>query len=249
MNIRNTNMLSTKELDILDTFLSASIPDMGEEYDGDKGIDGIAELDGFLTAIISAPNMIHPSEWIEAIWGDMDRIWDSRAEMQTILNLLMRHYNSIAYALMETPERFAPIFLSYKIDEVRYSALEDWCAGYLRGIALDEDSWECDNKEVNDFLEIITLFGEEEFGGLIDQFSDESIELIHRNLPIAVCETHHFWLDQRMGGGAPSMPPAATAPIHNTMASQQKVGRNAACPCGSGKKFKRCCGSPLRVVH
>ena len=24
-----------------------------------------------------------------------------------------------------------------------------------------------------------------------------------------------------------------------------KVGRNAPCPCGSGRKFKKCCGSPL----
>ena len=23
----------------------------------------------------------------------------------------------------------------------------------------------------------------------------------------------------------------------------QKIGRNAPCPCGSGKKYKRCCGS------
>ena len=25
-----------------------------------------------------------------------------------------------------------------------------------------------------------------------------------------------------------------------------KAGRNEPCPCGSGKKFKKCCGSPLR---
>jgi hypothetical protein len=31
-----------------------------------------------------------------------------------------------------------------------------------------------------------------------------------------------------------SVPPPAKAPV--------KVGRNAPCPCGSGKKFKRCCG-------
>jgi uncharacterized protein len=24
-----------------------------------------------------------------------------------------------------------------------------------------------------------------------------------------------------------------------------KVGRNEPCPCGSGKKFKKCCGSPV----
>ena len=27
-----------------------------------------------------------------------------------------------------------------------------------------------------------------------------------------------------------------------------KVGANQPCPCGSGKKYKRCCGSPLRAV-
>jgi hypothetical protein len=35
------------------------------------------------------------------------------------------------------------------------------------------------------------------------------------------------------------MDPAEDAP---TAAPQQKVGRNDPCPCGSGKKFKKCCG-------
>ena len=26
-----------------------------------------------------------------------------------------------------------------------------------------------------------------------------------------------------------------------------KVGRNDPCPCGSGKKFKQCCGAPERL--
>lgn len=35
----------------------------------------------------------------------------------------------------------------------------------------------------------------------------------------------------------PAPPPAAPAP-----AKKGKVGRNDPCPCGSGKKFKKCCG-------
>jgi tetratricopeptide (TPR) repeat protein len=35
---------------------------------------------------------------------------------------------------------------------------------------------------------------------------------------------------------------AAKAPAGPVRAA--KVGRNAPCPCGSGKKFKKCCGSP-----
>ncbi|MGN1250133.1 MAG: SEC-C metal-binding domain-containing protein, partial [Candidatus Spyradocola sp.] len=32
---------------------------------------------------------------------------------------------------------------------------------------------------------------------------------------------------------------AARQPVRNT---QPKVGRNELCPCGSGKKYKNCCG-------
>ncbi|NLB42271.1 MAG: hypothetical protein GX815_08430 [Clostridiales bacterium] len=28
----------------------------------------------------------------------------------------------------------------------------------------------------------------------------------------------------------------------NTPVKSQKVGRNDQCPCGSGKKYKKCCG-------
>ncbi|RDI46567.1 hypothetical protein AQULUS_19960 [Aquicella lusitana] len=31
-------------------------------------------------------------------------------------------------------------------------------------------------------------------------------------------------------------------PSHPTTATVSKIGRNETCPCGSGKKFKKCCG-------
>src|SRR3989338_6012787 len=34
--------------------------------------------------------------------------------------------------------------------------------------------------------------------------------------------------------------PPAPPPVHNT---EPKVGRNDPCPCGSGKKYKKCCGN------
>ena len=42
----------------------------------------------------------------------------------------------------------------------------------------------------------------------------------------------------------PLRPAARPAPSAGTTARRVKVGRNAPCPCGSGKKFKKCCGSP-----
>jgi hypothetical protein len=36
----------------------------------------------------------------------------------------------------------------------------------------------------------------------------------------------------------------ATAPFRKPARAEHKPGRNAPCPCGSGNKYKRCCGSP-----
>ena len=45
----------------------------------------------------------------------------------------------------------------------------------------------------------------------------------------------------------PLRPAARLAPSAGNIARRVKVGRNASCPCGSGKKFKKCCGSPAEV--
>ena len=43
--------------------------------------------------------------------------------------------------------------------------------------------------------------------------------------------------------------PAAGAPKQQTVTRDSaKVGRNAPCPCGSGKKYKKCCGAADRVA-
>jgi uncharacterized protein YecA (UPF0149 family) len=38
---------------------------------------------------------------------------------------------------------------------------------------------------------------------------------------------------------------AAAPSLPEAVPSKTKIGRNEKCPCGSGKKFKRCCGSNL----
>ena len=36
---------------------------------------------------------------------------------------------------------------------------------------------------------------------------------------------------------------ASDGSVSATVKKEQKVGRNDPCPCGSGKKYKRCCGA------
>ena len=49
-------------------------------------------------------------------------------------------------------------------------------------------------------------------------------------------------------GGLPSAPGAqandgGTVAVQTVRRQGEKIGRNAPCPCGSGKKYKRCCGA------
>ena len=81
----------------------------------------------------------------------------------------------------------------------------------------DED-WDQDDDEAEDEE------WEEEEGA-----SDLREELV-MTLPSCVERIHRFWR-QRAG-------PSATTP-----AARRKIGRNEPCPCGSGRKYKRCCGA------
>ncbi len=49
--------------------------------------------------------------------------------------------------------------------------------------------------------------------------------------------------------GGTTAPPAGpvTAPIPHTVRAEEKIGRNDPCPCGSGKKYKKCHGAHLNV--
>ncbi len=45
----------------------------------------------------------------------------------------------------------------------------------------------------------------------------------------------------------PTGPPQRPQKPPTFVRQQAKVGRNAPCPCGSGKKYKKCCGAPVAV--
>jgi preprotein translocase subunit SecA len=63
--------------------------------------------------------------------------------------------------------------------------------------------------------------------------------------PPSVMKAQHQEVSAFGGGGAPE--PESDSPMHKatpvTTAPGGDVGRNDPCPCGSGKKFKKCCGA------
>lgn len=225
--------LGDEELARLDEFLLNRIDDdAGDRIaaaSGDEGILDISELDGFLTALVSSPNVIVPSRWLPAMWGVEEPVWESTEQFQEIFGLIVRHQNSIVATLLHDPQAFEPMFGEREVEGKTYLIVDEWCHGYMRGVALDAAAWRAGEADIKEFLRPIRLWGTEEGWRRVDAMSDADQAREQNAIPQSVRALHKYWLNRR---GLPSAPTRRAAP---------KVGRNDPCPCGSGKKYKHCC--------
>lgn len=230
--------LTAKELDRLDNFLLDRIDDDADTEGKDEGVLGISTLDGLLTAIVSGPVTIVPSRWLPAVWGDFEPVWESEKEFAEIFSLMVRHMNSISAMLMEAPEDFEPIFMERKVKGKIYTIVDEWCEGYWRGVGLAADRWHTAFDRLAELLLPIVAFTGSTNWQAHDLKPDE-INLLQKGIAPSVRDIHAFWLARR------EQPGSAVGPARSR---EPKVGRNDPCPCGSGKKHKKCCLKDKKVV-
>ena len=207
--------------------------EMLEKYGNEHSVVDVAELDGMLTALLSGPNDIEPSEWLVAMWGGQKYIpkWSSEREMDRFMTLTFQHMNDIAERLSEFPDQFDPLFGTQEMEGQEFTVVEEWCFGYMRGVALDD--WSALPQAQQPALEAIALHGSEENFAKLDGFSPEQFEASIEAILPAALQLHDYWQEQRLA----QPEPAPQVPYF----AGEKVGRNDPCPCGSGKKYKQCC--------
>jgi uncharacterized protein len=97
---------------------------------------GLSDLDGFLTGIVVGPELIRPSEWLPVIWGGDEPVFETEAEMGSVLGTIMGRYNEIVACLDSEPEDFE--LMVGPEDEVIAS---DWAGGFLDAVALRSKAW------------------------------------------------------------------------------------------------------------
>lgn len=153
--------LNDAEIDWLDRFLLDRIDEGADTEGKDEGVLDISELDGLFTALVSGPVMIPPSRWLPAVWGDFEPTWESAEDFENVISLMIRHMNGIAATLMEQPEDFAPIFLEREVEGNIYSIVDEWCEGYMRGVALAVDAWNAGGQPMTVLLTPIRAFTSE----------------------------------------------------------------------------------------
>jgi uncharacterized protein len=218
----NTTSLTSAELDQLDEILL--------KYGNDDSILSVSELDGFLTGIVSAPEAIMPSVWLPILWGGKGREpnWENEAELQHFMALVMGLMNENVSLLMDAPGEYSALFSVNENGDV--FIVEDWCFGYMTAVALA--NWPELPEELDVWLDAISMHGLEENFEILTALTLDEHQITVADIEPAVRKLHAYWLAQRSVDGVQTHAPFIANP---------SVGRNEPCPCGSGKKFKRCC--------
>ena len=224
--------MSDEDLDYLDDFLLDRI-DENEDTEGkDEGILGLADLDGFLTAIVSGPSLIQPSQWLSAVWGDYEPVWESEKEFEKVLTLMIDIMNSTASTLVDSPQEYQALFYESNVDGNTVMIVDEWCEGYMRGVSLAQELWDSAGLEMQIFLTPIKGFTElTNWQAHELPTIDEVVKMQNAIIPNARA-IHAYWLQRRE-----DFNPSVATMRRET----PRIGRNDPCPCGSGKKYKKCC--------
>ncbi len=212
-------------------------------------------LDGFSAALIVAPRRVTPSEYFPVLLGDSEHaVFDDDDTLRRFLDCFNRRWNEIASGLaapvenLADPRAYAPLILDWDaiLEDLSPEDIEalgehgmpsyaqQWAAGFLLAVEHWEDDWALpenskDEAYVDACLDpFYTLFAPDA------EWTPEERELSREahvaNAIWSIYDLREFWLDR----GLAPREPIRTPPT---------PGRNDPCPCGSGKKYKKCCGA------
>ncbi|MDP0377894.1 UPF0149 family protein [Glaesserella parasuis] len=131
MTMMDSNPLTEDELEELDQL----ILEYASEED-DRGIYSLVELDGFLTAILSSPTLIQPSQWLPRLWGYQEPQWKNKKALERYLDLIFRYYNELIDRLNRGKGVYYAQFEIRDFGDGEFFISEDWCITYMYGIEL-----------------------------------------------------------------------------------------------------------------
>ncbi len=213
------------------------------------------ETAGFLFAVQACPDFVMPSEWTEiaqgeAVFDDMDVARDVTEARMALMNWISDciHKGQPAIPLDCRPDPDPMRILDTDNDFSR------WCRGLCQGHFWLQKTWDevlkADSEDEHSHGMALTLFMFFDRRAMAETVVEEigrdsgsnvlTIEHLaskfHALIDQAAVEYASIGLKHRQMPGAPDI----QAPV-----SSVKIGRNKPCPCGSGKKFKKCCGGPV----
>lgn len=214
------------------------------------------ELEGLMFSLAAFPDLIPPSEWMDLVWSQpCEELPFSESEFSEYLSAVLALYNDtmnvfasreimlVARPLMEIPPEklFDPD-----------SRLVQWVQGYSQALSWLAEAWDeiFDAPDFSDelvadfqYCQYVILFflGESqarETAASLQKDKDEKLsfenirDMMFEGFPEALArmiEIQHVLFTSQ-----PQPQPKSPARRSSSL-------RNKPCPCGSGKKYKKCC--------
>jgi uncharacterized protein len=191
-------------------------------------------LQGLFFAIAIGPEPVATADWMSVALGENPEFASAEDKSEAI-ELLMNFQRHAAAAIAQDGFEF---ILYGPDDGARDYAT--WCGGFLDGVELSPVDWnERGNPdEVDELLyPFIVLAGELPAKERRAFRADEWAQLVkgcEDGLADAIVDIREYWA-------------ALRTPPQTVRRVTPKTGRNDPCPCGSGKKFKQCCGATSKL--
>lgn len=220
-------------------------------------ITSLPELDGFLTAVVSAPETLMPSTWLPMIFGGEMSKSRNQEEAEHYTQLIMRHMNAIAMTLLHYPEDFEPMWSDFGDSGNNYLEAMPWCMGYMRIAGAFQKQWQAilgdDGEDLENPINSILILGSglsedvEEAGRETGADASAFMDYLVQRLPEDVRIIYDIFYEERTGelrevtGNPPAGAEMPSGPVEPLRHEGPRVGRNDPCPCGSGRKYKKCC--------
>ncbi len=197
-------------------------------------------LHGMLTASVVGPKPV-PMDWIlQAVLSHpqskpiaLDHLPEFRWLVEKSEELFVR----ISLVLQQDPEMFRPLVYMQNLEDGDTTPNpRSWCFGFAEAMMYHRKAWEPLLSMEEGFLTVapILLTADPDGWGENDSwnpFKQMAPTKLCERLGTAARAIYAFWLFY--------------AKIRSPIPASIIPDRNDPCPCGSGRKYKRCCGSPL----
>jgi uncharacterized protein len=186
-------------------------------------------LDGFFSALVAGPETVLPSDYMPYIWGGKEPadgpVFDDETQPRFIWGLLQRHWNAIARRLGAGLAHHPFLFPDGDADRGRR-----WATGFSVGVSLRTEAWMplVRHREAAALPAMIMALAMREPDYLGQPLTPALRRQMVDRLPSMLLAIAEFWRDAAHQVESPR---------------SRKIGRNDPCPCGSGRKYKKCCGA------
>jgi uncharacterized protein len=199
---------------------------VSSKEDFEEGLSAHSYTNGLLTAVIVGPEEIPAAEWMARIVDPTQGQIDDEDAKLSMAMMLFEH-SQIVKSLRSRDSSYEPMFWE---DGDGRLITKDWAYGFLAGVRLREEAWEPLREgkgKVFAALLSVLLQSEEIDAALVDAGGD----------PREVFETAKAGIADWIY----ALYSIRREKAWDTQHQEKKVGRNDPCPCGSGKKYKKCC--------